>query len=484
MKDNLLEDLASLDATAQAEIVRNGKIRPIELVNAAIERVEHLNVKLNAVTTSTYDIAREVATGKIPGGPFQGVPFLLKDFIAECAGVRTTGGSVFLGDFVSKEDSEFVKRIKRAGFIILGKTNLPEFAIGASTEPARFGSTRNPWDPNRTSGGSSGGSAAAVASGMVAVAHGNDAGGSIRIPASCCGLFGLKPTRGRNPLGPYYGDLFSGVVTEHVLTRSVRDSAAILDVVSGPDLGDPYGLPLPSRPFIKEVGSDPGRLRIAYATTTPLGTELHSDSFAAVEDAAKLCEELGHDVIESSPSYNAENFWQAMTSILAVGTAWMQEYWSNRVGRQISSEYFEPFLWAFSQRGREISASQYLLAIQDLQKESRSIAQFFEDHDMWLTPTLGQPPVPLGTFSVREGAGADEALEVRKKVAAFSPFTYISNGTGQPAMSVPLFWNRENLPVGVQFAARFGEEATLFRLASQIEVARPWKNRRPPVFGL
>ena len=316
---------------------------------------------------------------------------------------------------------------------------------------------------------------------MVAIAHGNDAGGSIRIPASCCGLFGLKPTRGRNPLGPHYGDLFSGVVAEHVLTRSVRDSAAFLDAVSGPDPGDPYGPPPPARPFVEEAGSDPGRLRIAYAARTPLGTELHPDCIAAVEDAARLCEALGHEVTEATPSYDAERFWQSMTSILAVGTAWGLEDWSRRTGRALSPESFEPFVWAFSERGRGIPAPEYMLAVQDVQRESRNIARFFEDYDLWLTPTLGRPPVPLGAFSIRDGASPEEALEVRKKTAAFSPFTYVFNGTGQPAMSVPLFWNGENLPVGVHFAARFGEEATLFRLAAQLEAARPWKDRRPPI---
>ncbi len=481
MTDTPMNELAFLDATAQAELVRNQEIKPGDLVDAAIDRVERLNPQLNAVITPMYDLARAAAKGEIPSGPFRGVPFLLKDFIAEYAGVRFTEGSAFLKDYVPDEDSEFVRRLKRAGCIVIGKTNLPEFAIGASTEPRLFGPTRNPWNPERTAGGSSGGSAAAITSGMVAIAHGNDAGGSIRIPASCCGLFGLKPTRGRNPLGPHYGDLFSGVVAEHVLTRSVRDSAAFLDAVSGPDPGDPYGPPPPARPFLAEAGSDPGRLRIAYAAQTPLGTELHSDCVAAVEDAAKLCEELGHEVTEAKPSYDAEGFWQAMTSIFAVGTAWGLEDWSRRTGRSLSSESFEPFVWAFSARGRDISAPEYMLAVQDVQRESRNIARFFEDYDLWLTPTLGQPPVPLGMFSIRDGAKPEEALEVRKKTAAFSPFTYISNGTGQPSMSVPLFWNGENLPVGVHFAARFGEEAMLFRLAAQLEAARPWKDRRPPI---
>lgn len=472
-----LDELANRDAVAQAELVRKKEVKPIELVEAAIERIERVNPQLNAVVTPMYEYARERALGPIPDGPLGGVPFLLKDFLAELAGVRFTEGTSFLRDFIPTEDSELVKRLKKAGLIIVGKTNSPELAFGVTTEPRLFGPTHNPWDPGRTTGGSSGGAGAAVASRMVPMAHGNDAGGSIRIPASCCGVFGLKPTRARNPLGPYYGDLFAGLVAEHALTLSVRDSAALLDATAGPELGDPYWVPPPRRPFLQEVGSKPGRLRIAFSSRAPLGTDIHPDCIAAVREAAALCTELGHDVAEAAPAFNGELFWQSFTTVLASGFAWAIADWGRRTGRTPTAEFFEPLVWAFTQRGRDTHAPQFLAALQDLQKWTRDIARFFVDYDIWLTPTLGEPPVPLGTFKFTTG----DPLAVRRRMSAFSPFTYISNATGQPAMSVPLYWSGQGLPVGTHFVGRFGDEATLFRLAAQLEEARPWAKRRPPV---
>jgi len=472
-----LTDLANLDATAQAELVRKKEIKAIELVEAAIERIESLNPKLNAVVTPMYEYARDLALGTIPVGPFSGVPFLLKDFLAEFAGVRFTEGSSFLRDYISQEDSELVKRYKKAGLIIIGKTNTPELALGITTEPRLFGPTRNPWDTDRTPGGSSGGSAAAVAARMVPMAHGNDAGGSIRIPASCCGVFGLKPTRARNPLGPHYGDLFTGLVMEHALTLSVRDSAALLDATAGPEVGDPYWAPPPVRPFRQEVGLKPGGLLIACSSQTPIGTEVHPDCLAAVREAAALCAELGHEVVEACPEFDGELLFKSFTTILASGFTWGIDDWGRRTGRTPTAEFFEPFVWAFTQRGRQVSAPEYLLVWQDLQKVTRDIARFFIDYDIWLTPTLGEPPAPLGTFKFSGG----DPFALRRRMASFSPFTYISNVTGQPAMSVPLYWNGDGLPIGTHFVGRFGEEATLFRLAAQLEEARPWAKRRPPV---
>ena len=471
------DELAFLDATAEAELVRRREVKPIELVDAAIDRIERLNPALNAVVTEMYDHAREAAAGPIPEGPFSGVPFLIKDFLAEYAGFRFTEGSAFLQDFVPDEDSELVKRHKRAGLLTIAKTNAPEMAIGATTEPRLFGPTHNPWDTARTPGGSSGGAAAAVAAGMVPMAHGNDAGGSIRIPASCCGVFGLKPSRGRNPLGPHYGDVFSGLVAEHALTRSVRDSAALLDATSGPDVGDPYEARMPQRPFVEEVGADPGRLRIAFTIRTPLGSEVHADCTAAVQNAAALCEELGHDVEEAAPTFDAELLWRSFTTAISVGMAWGIADWERRTGRTATDESFEPLVWALRGRGREISAPEYQLSIQDLQRTSREISRLFVDHDVWLTPTLGEPPLPLGTLVYSGG----DPFELRRRQAAFSPFTYMSNVTGQPAMSVPLRWNADGLPIGTHYAGRSGDEATLFRLAAQLEEARPWAGRRPPV---
>jgi amidase len=472
-----MKELESLDAVALAELVRKKEVQAIELIDATIERIERLNPKLNAVITPMYEQARKEASDTISDGIFAGVPFLLKDFLAEYAGIRLTEGSAFLREFVPAQDSELVRRYKNAGLITVGKTNTPELAIGVTTEPRLFGPTHNPWDISRTPGGSSGGSAAAVAAGIVPMAHGNDAGGSIRIPASCCGLFGLKPTRARNPLGPLYGDLFTGLVAEHALTRSVRDSAALLDITSGPNPGDPYWAPPPKGSFLKEVRTKTGPLRIGFSAVTPLGTEIHADCMSALKDAAELCENLGHHVEEAAPTFDGELLWQAFTTVLASGFAWAVSDWGRRLGKAPIADGFEPFVWSFTERGRQTSAPEYLMALQDLQRQSRKIASFFNDHDIWLTPTLGEPPVPLETFKYTVG----DPFELRRRMTTFAPFTFISNGTGQPAMSVPLQWNAEDLPVGTHFVGRFGDEATLFRLAAQLEAARPWTNRRPDI---
>jgi len=471
------DEFAFIDATAQAELVRRKEVQPIELVEAAIERIERLNPSLNSVVTTMYDQARIAAKGDIPNGPFAGVPFLLKDLLAYYAGVRLTLGSRLMTGFVPDHDSELVNRLKRAGLIILGKTNAPEFGILPTTEPHLFGPCRNPWDPERTTGGSSGGSAAAVAAGLVPMAHGNDGGGSIRIPASCCGLFGLKPTRGRNPLGPDFGDLLGGLVAEHALTRSVRDSAALLDATSGPDVGDPYWAPPPSRPFLEEVGADPGRLRIAFMTEAPTGVTIHADCVRAVEDAASLCTDLGHEVVKAAPKVEGELFAQAFMVLWSAGTASTLEGLAFLTGKQPSADPVEPLTWAIYEMGRQHSASEYLLSVTLLQAASREFSWFFVDYDVLITPTLAEPPVPLGTFE----SPPDNPLYGLARAAEFVPFTPICNATGQPAMSVPLFWNDEGLPVGTHFVGRFGDEATLFRLAAQLEKARPWAERRPPI---
>ena len=470
------EKLAILDATAQTELVRRKEASPLELVDAAIERIERLNPAVNAVVIKTYDRAREAARGPLPDGPFRGVPFLLKDLVVEEAGVPLHEASAYLSDYVPAEDAELVKRLKRAGLVILGRTNSPELGLGPTTESRLWGPTRNPWDVTRSPGGSSGGAAAAVATRMVPMAHGNDAGGSIRVPAACCGVFGLKPTRARNPLGPHYGDVMSGLVAEHALTRSVRDSARLLDATAGPDLGDPYWAPSPPRPFADEVATPPGRLRIAWATRPLVGQAVHRDCVAAVEDAARLCASLGHEVVEAAPRVDGERFWTAFTTLLAVGFTWAIDDWARRTGRKPAPELFEPFTWSFTGRGREFTGPDYLLALQDLQRAGREIACFLVDHDVWLTPAIGEPPVPLGTLAYT----GQDPFELRRRMTAFAPFTWIANATGQPAMSVPTFWNAAGLPIGTHWIGRFGDEATLFRLAGQLETARPW-SRRPPL---
>jgi amidase len=473
------EEFALMDATSQAELVRRKEVKSIELVDAAIERLERLNPALNAVITPMYEQARQAAQRVLPEGRFRGVPFLLKDLVASYAGVRMTGGSAFLRDFVPDHDSELVLRLKRAGFVIVGKTNTPEFGILPTTEPLLFGATRNPWDLRRSTGGSSGGSAAAVAAGIVPMAHANDGGGSIRIPASCCGIFGLKPTRARNPLGPELGDMMGGLVAEHVVSRSVRDSAALLDATAGPDVGDPYWAPPPVRPYAQEVGIDPGRLRIAFSTKAPTGAKIHPDCVEAVRDAARVCADLGHEVSEGAPEMNGPLLVQAFTSVWAAGCAAGIDGFAFLTGRTPKPDSFEPLTWALYQLGHRTTGSAYLLSQALLQQISRQIARFMETHDIWLTPTLAEPPLPLGSFD----ATPDNPMRGFYRAVDYVPFTPIANATGQPAMSVPLFWNKEGLPVGTHFFGRFGDEGTLFRLAAQLEAARPWADHRPNVQG-
>lgn len=472
-----MDQFAHLDATAQAELVRKGEVKPIELVDAAIERIERVNPQLNAVVTPMFEIAREVAKGDLPDGPFKGVPFLIKDLLASYKGLRITDGSVFMRDFVAPFDSELVTRLKRAGLVIVGKTNTPEFGILPTTEPKLFGATRNPWDITRTTGGSSGGSAAAVAAGMVPMAHANDGGGSIRIPASCCGLFGLKPTRGRNSLAPEFGDMFGGLVCEHAVTRSVRDSAALLDATAGVCPGDPYIAPVPARPFLQEVGAKTGSLKIAFSVKSFNGAEVHEDCIKAVRDAAALCAELGHEVVEKDMAFDGEAYHSAFIALWSAGVSWIVEKGARETGREPSPEVLEPLTWALYEMGKTTTAVDYMMGINLMQKFSREVAREFIDFDLWLTPTLGEPPLPLGSFDAQE----DNPLFGLFRAAMFCPFTPLFNITGQPAMSVPLYWNSEGLPVGSHFIGRYGDEATLFRLAAQLEEARPWANRRPPV---
>ncbi len=471
------EEIAGLDATAQAELVARGEASPLELVEAAIERIERVNPQLNAVVTPMYEEARRVVAAGVPEGPLRGVPYLLKDLLASYGGVRQTSGSRYLRDYVAPADSELVARLKRAGVVIVGKTNTPEFGILPTTEPALFGPCRNPWNLDHSTGGSSGGSAAAVAARAVPAAHANDGGGSIRIPASCCGVFGLKPTRARNPLGPEFGDVLGGLVVEHAVTLSVRDSAAILDATAGPDLGDPYVAPPPERPYREEVGRDPGRLRLAFSTRSPTGSRVHPECAAAVLDAARLCERLGHSVEEHDPPTEPEAVNDSFLKLYAAGHAAEIDYFSLLLGRPPAPGECEPLTEALRALGCELTASQYILAVGLLQRVSREIARSLAPFDAWITPTVPEPPVPLGTFAGKPGdplAGLARASEI-------APFTAVCNFTGLPGMSVPLAWSESGLPIGIHFVGRFGEEGTLFRLAAQLEAARPWADRRPPV---
>jgi amidase len=472
------EDLAWLDATACAELVRAGAVTPIELVDGAIARIEKLNPTLNAVIFELFDRARDEARGTLPDGPFRGVPFLVKDLMCELRGTPYAEGTRFSGDYRSTEDQELARRYVRAGFVVCGKTNAPEFGILPTTEPSRFGPSKNPWDLTRTTGGSSGGTAAAVASGMVPVAHGNDGGGSIRIPASCCGLFGLKPTRARNSLAPGYGDAYGGLICEHVLTRSVRDSAAVLDATHGPVPGDPYAAPPPRGPsFLAATTADPSPLRIGVVAASPTGVPVDAQCAAAVEHAARLCAELGHHVDATAVPIDADAFTEHFINVWAAGNAWVLSWWEARVGRAAGPDDLEPLTWALCEMGRSLDAGRYLASIEALQHETRAVATAFEALDVVLTPTLAELPVELGSFD----DGGDEPMLALVRAATFTPFTPLLNVTGQPAASIPLWTSTEGLPVGVQAITRFGDEETLLCLAAQLERAAPWAQRRPSV---
>ncbi len=473
-------ELLSHDALGLAGLVKSGELKPIELVEEVIRRIEETNPRLNAVITKMYDQARAAAASPA-GGPFQGVPFLLKDLGAQYGGVRMTSGSRALADFIAPVDTELVIRQKRAGLIVVGKTNTPEFGLTATTEPHLFGATHNPWNLGHTPGGSSGGSAAAVAARIVPMAHANDGGGSIRIPASCCGLFGLKPTRARNSLGPHLGDIMSGMVAEHAVTISVRDSAALLDATAGWIPGDPYAAPPQERPFLEETSIPPGRLRVAFVTATPAGTPIHSDCVAAVQETARLLESLGHRVEEQSPSINGQQFGAAFRTVWLAGASWTLHGVNRMRGRPAAASDFEPFTWEFMQQGAEIKAGDYLIAVTYLQSVAREMARFLSQYDLWLTATIAEPPPRLGTIHPGPSDPSSDSARILGRLLDLVPYTPIANATGQPAMSVPLHWNQEGLPIGVHFVGRFGDEATLFRLAAQLEQARPWKSRIPPL---
>jgi amidase len=464
------------DGLGLAELIRGGQVSAPEVLEAAIGRIEKLNPRLNAVVTKVYDEARAEAQRLDRDAAFAGVPFLLKDLGGAQAGVPLSAGSRFFAHAAAPVDAEIVRRHRRAGLMILGRTNTPEFGLNASTEPVLFGPTRNPYDPARTSGGSSGGSAAAVAARMVPLAHASDGGGSIRIPAACCGLFGLKTTRSRNTLAPYAGESLAGCSVEHVVARSVRDSAAALDATAGPAPGDPYFAPPPARPFLDEVGAPPGRLRIAFTTRTFNGKAVHPDCAAAARAAALLCEELGHTVEEAAPAYDVEALDANYQRVFAVGAAANVALRARVIGKEPDPAGFERVTWAMIEQGRRISAPDYVMILNRLHGISREIAPFFETWDVLLTPTLAEPPVELGVLDMM----SEDLAAYNERLWRFTPFTYPFNVTGQPAMSVPLSWNEAGLPIGVHFVGRYGDEATLFRLAAQLEQARPWADRRPP----
>ncbi|MDQ1521851.1 MAG: amidase [Actinomycetota bacterium] len=472
-------ELSSLDATGQADLVRRGDVSPRELVDAAIARIEALNPTLNAVITERFDAARGEAGVGAHDGPFRGVPMLIKDLACTMAGEPSLDGMRAAKDanFVAKEDSHLVRRYREAGFVLLGRTNTPELGLTATTEPVSFGPTHNPWDTDRTPGGSSGGSAAAVAAGLVPVAHASDGGGSIRIPASCCGLVGLKTSRGRVSIGPALGELNRFLSVQFAVTRTVRDAAALLDVAAGEEPGDPVVAPPPRRPFADEMGAPVPPLRVGVLTNRP-GTDepAHPDCVAAAESAARLLEGLGHHVETSAPDFGDPARFETFLSIWCLNAAFALDRWGTLLGRDLTADDVEPYTWLLAERGRRVSGVEFMNALNEMQRVSRDIAQWWEDFDLLVTPTLLEPPPALGIL-----ADTEDPMKGYARTGLFASFTPFANQTGQPAISLPLHWNPDNIPVGVQFVAKYGREDLLLRVASQLEDAQPWSGRKPPV---
>lgn len=477
------EELARLDATAQAELVRTGEVTPLELTEAAIARVEAANGEVNAVIHELFEEGLEAARGELPDGPFRGVPFLLKDLGAAFAGQPLHLGMSYLKerDFRAPVDTYLAQRFRAAGLVTIGKTNTPELGILPTAEPRAYGATRNPWSLEHTPGGSSGGSAAAVAAGMVPIAHANDGGGSIRIPAANCGLVGLKPSRQRISEGPLVGDFMSGLTAELCVSRSVRDTAALLEAVHGPAPGDPYVAPAPLRPYSEEVGADPGRLRIALWTETLIEQDADPEVVAAAKAAAKLLEGCGHEVEEPDLSMlQSIDLIEPFLVRWAAGQAQALDQLGMVGGKPIGPDDVEPLTWALAEIGRDRNAGEYLTAVGQHQVMSRIFAGIHESgFDLLLSPTLGEPPPPLGSF---DDSGPDPMVAFERAFLC-GCFTATFNATGQPAISLPLHWSDDGLPIGVQLVAPLGREDLLLRVASQLEQASPWAGRTAPVFA-
>ena len=475
---SLADDTRWLDATAQSELVASGKVSPLEMVNAAIERVELYDSKLNALTYRWFEDARQLAASNdLPDGPFRGVPYLLKDLYAAEAGKPLSNGSKAYkaADYVSSEDTTLVARYKAAGLISIGRSNSPEFGSVPVTEPEAWGPTRNPWDLTRTSGGSSGGSASAVAAGIVPIAHASDGGGSIRIPAACCGLVGLKVSQGRISMGPYRDESNLGV--EHCVSRTVRDSARLLDATHGPGIGDVIIAPTPRRPFIEEVGADPGRLRIGMLDFNPRGGDVHADCVEGVHKTAKLLESLGHHVEPGFPDIFSDNeIGRAFSMLWSTNMGTAIRRFSDALGREMTPDDIEAMNWAQAEFAKGVSGVDFSLAQASSVLFRRAIQSWWtQGWDLLLTPTLSAPPLPIGSMPNNPARPMTPLMTA----GAWVSFTSQFNISGQPAISLPLHRNADGLPIGMQLVAAYGREDVLIRVASQLEQATPWAHLTP-----
>lgn len=483
----------TLDGCALSELVHKGELSATEVLEAAIERAEKRNPKLNAIVHPLYERARQ-KVDDLPKGSLYGVPFLLKDLKAQMKGTPTSNGTQLCHGKIATQDSVITERFEQAGVQTIGKSNSPEFGILGITEPDLWGACRNPWNLDHTPGGSSGGSAAAVAARIVPLAHAGDGGGSIRIPASACGLFGIKPTRGRVTMAPFLGESWGGFVQENVVSRSVRDAATALDAIDGVTLGEPYAAPHKPYPWTSYLQAPKRRLKIAFTTDTLFAGDTHPDCIAAVEDAVKLLESLGHHVEEARPSFPRADLVQAYFHIVASGVARIVEDTCTNAGVKPKPRHFEAPTWLMAQIGWNCSASTLVDAQQKIHKASREVAPFFTEYDLFVTSTHAVPPVKVGSLELSRSERAqlsmirvlnhkgliNKALNVMgTDLLAKTPNTQLFNQTGQPAMSLPLYWNDSGMPLGVQIAAAFGEEGLLFQIASELEEARPWAHKQP-----
>jgi amidase len=471
----VFKEYGNYDAIGLADLVRKKQVSAAELLDEAIARTARVDPQINAVVVKHYDDAKRQIDRGLADGPFTGVPFLLKD-LENLAGTRTTFGASVYKDNIAAHSGTLAQRFLDAGLAIFGKTSSPEFGLMPTTESRLFGPTRNPWNPAHSSGGSSGGAAAAVAARILPVAHASDGGGSIRIPASASGVFGLKPTRARTPLGPDRGEGWGGFSCGHVVSISVRDSAAMLDAIHGPETSSLYVAPQPQRPFLEEVGRDPGRLRIAFTDKSPYGDAIDPEIAAATREIAALLAGLGHHVEERAPALAADPA-AVMTTIVSANTALTVRLAEQGFGRAMTSDDFEILTLAMAHNARKTTATDYVAAQLGAFQISRALATFFDGCDVFLCPTLCLPPVRIGELNTM----SEDLSHIPPILRRYIPATAMFNMSGQPAMSVPLAWNAAGLPLGMMFSGRFGDEATLFRLAAQLEQARPWRGKLPPV---
>lgn len=482
------------DATGLAELVRNKQVSPQELLQLAIQRMEEVNPRINAVINPLLEMAEQMAAAVSPEQPFAGVPFLIKDLNLYLKGIPTSEGNRAYRNKLAEQDSHMLRRLREAGLLFLGKTNTPEFGLTPFTEPEAFGPTRNPWNPGHSAGGSSGGSAAAVAAGIVPLATASDGGGSIRIPASNCGLFGLKPSRGRVSLGPQIGEGWGGAVNELCVSRSVRDTARVLDILQGYEPGDPYGAPTPIRPYVDEVGADPGKLRIGFSTQHTLGHAIDPECIAAIQHTAKLLTDLGHHVEEVPLPYRKEDLTELFLIMVSGETSAGLRHLGEYLGRPVKPSDVEANNYLIGLLGQSFSASDYAWAMRGWNELSHRLANYHTQYDLLLTPVASMPPFPIGSLQATpsekrlvnfinrfnlKGLLRSSIGPLADKIYSYIPYTPLANMAGQPSMSVPLHWTPGNLPVGSMFTADFGREDVLLRLASQLESAQPWFNRVP-----